>query len=92
MAIHLAEGSHRHRHTPSFELVMRAMREFDELPTLRLTLEQAMRLFSLDRTACREVLDTLVERQILRRDRTGRYARADHDEPSEHRSWRVIPS
>lgn len=79
MAIHLAEGSITHRHTPSFELVMRAMREFDELPTLRLTLEQAMRLFSLDRTACREVLEAMVEQQILHRDRAGRYGRADQD-------------
>ena len=79
MAIDLAEGSSTHRHTPSFELVIRAMREFDDLPTLRLTLEQAMRLFSLDRTACREVLDAMVDQQILHCDRSGRYSRADQD-------------
>jgi len=79
MAIDLAEGSSTHRHTPSFELVIRAMREFDDLPTLRLTLEQAMRLFSLDWTACQEVLDALVESHVLRRDRAGRYARIDRD-------------
>jgi Fe2+ or Zn2+ uptake regulation protein len=77
MAGLLADGSSTHRHTPSHELVIRAMREFDEWPTLRITLEQATRLFSIDRATCQDVLDTLVEARVLGRDCTGRYARVD---------------
>ena len=37
MAVTLAEGLGQRHKTPSYELVMRAMREFDALPTLRLS-------------------------------------------------------
>jgi len=74
----LAEGPGTSHHTPSFELVMRAMREFDELPTLRLTLDQAARLLSVDHDTCKEALDSLVEGHLLLRDRAGRYARVPH--------------
>ncbi len=75
MATTLADGPVTRRHTPSAELVIRAMREFDELPALRITLEQAMRLLALDHDTCRDVLDALVEAHMLMRDREGRYAR-----------------
>ena len=75
MTTMLAEGPGTRRHTPSSELVMRAMREFDELPALRITLDQAARLLSLDRDTCREVLDSLVKAQLLARDRLGHYLR-----------------
>jgi DNA-binding IclR family transcriptional regulator len=68
-----AEGPGTRRHTPSPELVIRAMREFDELPALRLTLDQAARLLSLDRETCEDVLESLVEGQLLNRDRAGHY-------------------
>jgi hypothetical protein len=89
MATTLAEGPVTRRHTPSAELVMRAMREFDGLPALHITLDQAARLLSVDRDACRDALDSLVESELLGRDRTGRYCRR-HEAP-EHRSWRIIP-
>jgi DNA-binding IclR family transcriptional regulator len=75
MAMSFAEGSGTRRHTPSSELVIRAMREFDELPTLRITLDQAARLFSLDRETCEDLLESLVEAHLLEHDRAGRYAR-----------------
>ncbi len=75
MGMPLAVGSGRDPQTPSHELVMRAMREFEELPALRLTLEQAMRLLSAERAACQEAFDALIEVHVLERDRTGRYAR-----------------
>ena len=75
MALLFAEGSGKRRHTTSSELVIRAMREFDELPTLRITLDQAARLFSLDRETCEDLLESLVEAHLLEHDRAGQYAR-----------------
>jgi DNA-binding IclR family transcriptional regulator len=77
MAMPLADGSGTNRQPPSHELVMRAMREFDDAPALRLTFEQAMRLLSLDSTSCHDVLDALVDVHLLERDATGRYIRGN---------------
>jgi hypothetical protein len=79
MAVTHAEGLGQHRHSPSSELVMRAMREFDELPTLRITLEQAMRLLDLDRFTCTEVLDVLRDAHVIVLDRSGKYHRLGLD-------------
>ena len=56
-------------------LMLRALRDFDEMPTLRLTTAQAMRLWDRDRPTCQRVLDTLVEAHLLRQDTDGRYFR-----------------
>jgi len=54
----------------------RVSAEFREMPGMRLTLAQASRLFSLDASRCRRVLDSLVARGELSTD--GRiFARAD---------------
>jgi hypothetical protein len=45
------------------------------MPCLRLTTEQAMRLFSLDRPSCILVLNGLVDAGFLAQDCTGRYMR-----------------
>ena len=66
-------------------LMIRALHDFDELPTLRLTTAQAMRLWDLDRPTCQKVLDTLVEVHLLEIDATGRYGRP---RSAEHCSWR----
>lgn len=79
MAVTLAEGLGQRHKTPSYELVMRAMREFDALPTLRLSLEQTMRLLDLDRHTCEDVLEALQEVHLINRDDQGRYHRADVD-------------
>ena len=47
-------------------LVERIKGEFREMPGLQLTLVQAQRLFNLDATACRHVIDTLVKTSFLR--------------------------
>ena len=49
--------------------------EFDEMPGMRLTVDQAMRLWLLDRQTCSGVLDSLVAAHFLERDRNGRYAK-----------------
>lgn len=56
-------------------LMNRALHDFDEMPTLRLTTAQAMRLWDLDRPTCQKLLDTLVEVHLLTTDAAGRYAR-----------------
>jgi DNA-binding IclR family transcriptional regulator len=46
------------------------------MPGMRLTVEQAMRLWMMDRGTCVKVLDSLVTAHFLERDLNGRYARA----------------
>jgi len=59
------------------DAVLRRVRsEFRELPGMRLTLEQAMRLWDLDRPTCCSVLESLVASHFLQHDRNGRFARA----------------
>ena len=57
------------------ELASRIRGEYREMPGLRLSPEQATRLWSLDRGTCALVLNQLVETGFLRRDRDGRYER-----------------
>lgn len=57
-------------------LLQRVRGEFGEMPGLRLTLEQAMRLWALDWRTCIDVLNSLVAAHFLERDLNGRYARA----------------
>ena len=47
------------------DLCLRVLSEYREMPGLNLTLPQAARLFSLDRTQCAYVLATLVKRGAL---------------------------
>lgn len=61
--------------TPMSALELRIRGEYREMPGMRLKLEQAMRLWSLDRATCERALDVLVHEGFLQRDETGRYAR-----------------
>lgn len=61
--------------TPMSDLELRIRGEYREMPGMRLRAEQAMRLWSLDRTTCENALDDLVREGFLHRDDTGRYAR-----------------
>jgi hypothetical protein len=49
--------------------------EYREMPGLSLTLEQAARLWGLDRSTCERVLTILIERRLLKRARNGMYVR-----------------
>jgi DNA-binding IclR family transcriptional regulator len=55
------------------EMLSRVRGEFREMPGLRLSLEQAMRLWSLDRATCVDVLDQLRSTKFLDLDSNGRY-------------------
>lgn len=58
------------------QLLHRVRREFDDMPGMRLTFAQAMRLWSLDRETCELVLDELLATRFLEHDAFGRYRRA----------------
>jgi hypothetical protein len=63
------------------EVVHRIRGEFLEMPGLRLTLEQARRLWRLDETACDAVLGALVDARFLARTRDGAFIRHDGNSP-----------
>jgi predicted transcriptional regulator of viral defense system len=56
--------------------VDRARSEFLEMPGLRLTSDEACRLWRLDRTTCRRILERLARSGFLSRTRRGAYLRA----------------
>lgn len=58
------------------QLIRRVRGEYREMPGMRLTLDQATRLWGLDRKTCAAVLDSLVAAHFLERDRYGRYGMA----------------
>jgi DNA-binding IclR family transcriptional regulator len=58
------------------QLLHRVRGEFGEMPGMRLTTEQAMRLWSLDRSTCEGLLGELVAIHFLERDAFGRYKKA----------------
>ena len=55
------------------QLLHRMRGEFGEMPGMRLTTEQAMRLWSLDRVTCEKLLGELVAIRFLECDGFGRY-------------------
>jgi hypothetical protein len=57
------------------DIELRVRGEYREMPGMRLTVEQAMRMWLLDRETCQHVLNTLVAAHYLERDENGRYAR-----------------
>ncbi len=63
---------------PLRELLQRIRGEYLEMPGLRLTAEQARRLWSLDLGTCTSLLEALVDAQFLARSRDGKYFRLSH--------------
>ena len=57
-------------------LLRRVRGEYREMPGMRLTIDQAMRLWDVDRQTCQWLLDSLVEAQFLAIDANGRYRNA----------------
>jgi len=66
------------------EVVRRIRGEFLEMPGLRLTPQQAQRLWRLDPTACDAVLGALVDARFLARTRDGAFVRDDHNSPNQN--------
>jgi hypothetical protein len=61
------------------EVVRRIRGEFLEMPGLRLTEQQARRMWCLDETACEAVLGALVDARFLAKTRDGSFIRHDGD-------------
>jgi hypothetical protein len=53
--------------SPTIHLIRRVRSEFTEMPGLRLRVDQAQRLWNLDRSSCEMLLSSLVEAKFLRR-------------------------
>jgi hypothetical protein len=64
---------------PHTALLTRIRGEYLEMPGLRLTLEQAQRLWGVERTLCKMMLDALVEAKFLCARPDGVYARANDE-------------
>ena len=75
MDMHTQESCTTTVFTPfrQMELLSRIRGEFREMPGLRLSLDQAMRLWSLDRATCVDVLNQLKTTKFLDLDPNGRY-------------------
>jgi hypothetical protein len=56
-------------------LLQRVYAEFLEMPGLRLTCQQAQRLWGLDESACLQLLELLVDAKFLCRPGNGMYTR-----------------
>ncbi len=63
------------------EALRRVKGEFLEMPGLRLTPEQARRLWGLDAAACDALLFALVDAKFLFRTRDGAFMRVEHAAP-----------
>ena len=59
------------------EVVRRVRGEFLEMPGLRLTPQQARRLWRLDESSCNAVLGALVDARFLAKTRDGAFVRQD---------------
>ena len=62
---------------PDYRLVRRVCQEFREMPGVRLTLQQACRLWSVQNATARQTLEHLVGARVLRRHGV-HYLRAEH--------------
>lgn len=59
------------------DVLQRIQGEYLEMPGLRLSADQARRLWGLEREACASLLATLVDSKFLRQTRDGAYMRSD---------------
>jgi hypothetical protein len=59
------------------DLIRRVRGEYLEMPGLRLTSDQASRLWGLDATTCQRLLHTLLDARFLACAPDGRYSRAE---------------
>jgi hypothetical protein len=67
--------------SPTEQILDRIQGEFLEMPGLRLTEEQARRLWGLDAPTCGALLDALVAAKFLFRTRDGAVMRIEHAAP-----------
>ena len=56
-------------------LITRVQEAFLDIPGLSMTLEQAQRLFHIDRATCQALFDVLTESAVVSRTRDGAFVR-----------------
>jgi hypothetical protein len=62
---------------PIDNMIDRIKSEYREMPGLQLTFEQMLRLWRLDRSTCRTLVEKLIDAQFLKTTRDGGYVRCD---------------
>jgi len=67
--------------TVTDDVLRRVQGEFLEMPGLRLTEQQARRLWGLDPESCSTLLGALVDAKFLFRTRDGSFMRVEHAAP-----------
>ena len=70
------------------EVLLRVQGEFLEMPGLRLTEQQARRLWGLDAASCSVLLSALVDARFLFRTRDGAFMRVEEAAPLKA-NWRT---
>ena len=68
-------------------LLQRVRREYQEMPSLRLTSSQAQRLFGLEPLACAAILGALVKEKFLSCTGDGLLVRSDPQAPAFAAPW-----
>ena len=63
------------------EVLRRVQGEFLEMPGLRLTVQQARRLWGLDEASCDALLRALIDANFLFQTRDGAFMRVEHAMP-----------
>lgn len=58
-------------------VTQRVRAEFQEMPGLTLTEDQAAKLFGIEQKVCRDVINQLVDASYLRKTRSGSVTRGD---------------
>jgi hypothetical protein len=61
------------------DLTGQVAREFEQMRGLSLSAAQATRLFSMEPSECERILDSLVDRGVLRRTSEGQYATSSRE-------------
>jgi hypothetical protein len=72
------------------ELVARLRAEYAEMPGMRLTLDQVVRLCGIEKSRCKDVLDALVEGRFLSLNADGMYSRSTDDADRKRTAQRYI--
>lgn len=73
-------------------LLQKVWNDYVEMPGLRLTRAQAQRLWAVDETTCKQLLDRLVQAKLLVIGADGQYARAPDKTTRPLSAARMLPA
>lgn len=75
---------------PLDNTIDRIKSEYREMPGLHLTFDQMLRLWRLDRSTCRTLVEKLIDAQFLTTTQDGRYVRCDATRPTRRRRHQEV--